>query len=149
MPVGDSRPRGRPRKLEAPTIEGVATEVRAKTPARPASATVISEEHLKQGRALIKVAEELKESQREIRKLQAENDKLREQSTEPEVEVQPFGSGDTVTVQMMRNRPDVNFWTGLMLAVGEWAKLGSLEQHRYLNMDDLREHKKEALRRAA
>jgi putative transposase len=24
-----------------------------------------------------------------------------------------------------------------------------LEQHRYLNMDDLREHKKEALRRAA
>jgi Transposase, Mutator family len=29
------------------------------------------------------------------------------------------------------------------------TRVGKLEQHRYLNMDDLREHKKEAVRRAA
>jgi hypothetical protein len=34
---------------------------------------------------------------------------------------------------------------------GHWRSTHEnwLEQHRYLNMDDLREHKKEALRRAA
>ena len=34
--------------------------------------------------------------------------------------------------------------TNSSMALENW-----LEQHRYLNMDDLREHKKEALRRAA
>ena len=38
---------------------------------------------------------------------------------------------------------------GLVRALAVETHENWLEQHRYLNMDDLREHKKEALRRAA
>jgi plasmid stability protein len=47
-----------------------------------------------------------------------------------------------------RNQPEPNLADAIRR---RFAPLGGvdLEQHRYLNMDDLREHKKEALRRAA
>jgi hypothetical protein len=47
-----------------------------------------------------------------------------------------------------RDQPEPNLADAIRR---RFAPLGGvdLEQHRYLNMDDLREHKKEALRRAA
>ena len=52
-----------------------------------------------------------------------------------------------MTAQLLGDRFDPRLREGRLLRVETHENW--LEQHRYLNMDDLREHKKEALRRAA
>ena len=51
--------------------------------------------------------------------------------------------------QVVRILPNDRSCMPLVKALAVETHENWLEQHRYLNMDDLREHKKEALRRAA
>ena len=51
--------------------------------------------------------------------------------------------------QVVRIFPNGESCLRLVRALAVETHENWLEQHRYLNMDDLREHKKEALRRAA
>jgi transposase-like protein len=53
------------------------------------------------------------------------------------------------TLQVVRIFPNGESCLRLVPALAVETHENWLEQHRYLNMDDLREHKKEALRRAA
>ena len=50
---------------------------------------------------------------------------------------------------VVRIFPNAESCLRLVRALAVETRENWLEQHRYLNMDDLREHKKEALRRAA
>ena len=119
------RPRGRPRRSPA-TIEGTATEVLVPSlptesawrlkpgPAlpmpetqQPAAPPPIALQRMDGMVELFNA--ELQDAQREIARLQAENAKLPERPPEPEVEVQPFGSGPTVTITLVRNRPRRQF----------------------------------------
>jgi putative transposase len=50
---------------------------------------------------------------------------------------------------LVRIFPNAESCPRLVRALAVETRENWLEQHRYLNMDDLREHKKEALRRAA
>ena len=58
------------------------------------------------------------------------------------------GKSGTIDVKALL-REDEEFLRALVRALAVETHENWLEQHRYLNMDDLREHKKEALRRAA